>query len=88
MLELILCSLITVLPDYLYRRYRQGKIWGEQITFFTMWYELRWGITACLILTVSLITVVFYYHPSTTNAGLYFRTIPLLPEGGGRVEEV
>jgi multidrug resistance efflux pump len=32
--------------------------------------------------------VVFYYHPSTTNAGPYFRTIPLLPEGGGRVEEV
>jgi len=88
MLELILCSLITVLPDYLFRRYRQGKHWGNQITFFTMWYELRWGVTACLILTISLITVVFYYHPSTTNAGPYFRTIPLLPEGGGRVEEV
>jgi len=88
MLELILCSLVTVLPDYLFRRYRQGKRWGDQITFFTMWYELRWGITACLILTVSFITVVFYYHPSTTNAGPYFRTIPLLPAGGGRVEEV
>jgi multidrug resistance efflux pump len=88
MLELILCSLITVLPDYLYRRHREGKRWGDQITFFTMWYELRWGITACLILTVALITIVFYYHPSTTNAGPYFRTIPLLPEGGGRVEEV
>ena len=88
MLELILCSLITVLPDYLFRRHAQGKRWGDQITFFTMWYELRWGITACLILTVSLITVVFYYHPSTTNAGPYFRTIPLLPEGGGRVEDV
>ncbi len=88
MLELILCSLVTVLPDYLYRRYREGKRWGDQITFFTMWYELRWGITACLILTVALITIVFYYHPSTTNAGPYFRTIPLLPEGGGRVEEV
>ncbi len=88
MLELILCSLITVLPDYLYRRYREGKRWGDQITFFTMWYELRWGITACLMLTVTLITIVFYYHPSTTNAGLYFRTIPLLPEGGGRVEEI
>lgn len=88
MLELILCSLVTVLPDYLFRRYRQGKSWGDQITFFTMWYELRWGITACLILTVSLITVVFYFHPSTTNAGPYFRTIPLLPEGGGRVEQV
>ena len=88
MLELILCSLVTVLPDYLFRRYRQGKRWGDQITFFTMWYEVRGGITACLILTVSFITVVFYYHPSTTNAGPYFRTIPLLPEGGGRVEEV
>jgi len=88
MLELILCSLVTVLPDYLYRRRREGKRWGDQITFFTMWYELRWGITACLILTVALITIVFYYHPSTTNAGPYFRTIPLLPEGGGRVEEV
>jgi hypothetical protein len=74
MLELILCSLITVLPDYLYRRHREGKRWGDQITFFTMWYELRWGITACLILTVALITIVFYYHPSTTNAGPYFRT--------------
>jgi multidrug resistance efflux pump len=88
MLELILCSLVTVLPDYLYRRHREGKRWGDQITFFTMWYELRWGITACLILTVALITIVFYFHPSTTNAGPYFRTIPLLPEGGGRVEEV
>ena len=72
MLELILCSLITVLPDYLYRRYAQGMTWGVEITFFTMWYELRWGITACLILTISLITLVFYYHPSTTNAAPFF----------------
>ncbi len=88
MLELIFCSLVTVLPDYLFRRYRQGKRWGAEINFFTMWYELRWGITACLVLTVTLITVVFYFHPSTTNAGPYFRTIPILPEGGGRVEEI
>lgn len=88
MLELIFCSLVTVLPDYLFRRYHQGKRWGAEINFFTMWYELRWGITACLVLTVTLITVVFYFHPSTTNAGPYFRTIPILPEGGGRVEEI
>jgi multidrug resistance efflux pump len=88
MLELIFCSLVTVLPDYLFRRYRQGKRWGHEINFFTVWYELRWGITACLVLTVTLITVVFYFHPSTTNAGPYFRTIPILPEGGGRVEDV
>ena len=88
MLELILCSLFTVLPDYLFRRYRHGKRWGHEITFFTVWYELRIGITACFVLTISFITVVFYFHPSTTNAGPYFRTIPLLPQGGGLVEEV
>ena len=64
MLELIFCSLVTVLPDFLFRRYHQGKRWGVEINFFTMWYELRWGITACLVLTVTLITVVFYFHPS------------------------
>ena len=26
MLELLLCSLLTIFPDYLYRRYRQGKV--------------------------------------------------------------
>jgi multidrug resistance efflux pump len=46
------------------------------------------GITACLILTVSLITVIFYNHPSTTNVTLFFRTVPILPETNGRVAEV
>ncbi len=88
MFEVILCSLFTILPDYLYRRYRQGMRWGKEITFFTMWYELRWGITACAILTISLITLVFFYHPSTTNATPMFRTISILPEGSGRVKHV
>jgi len=88
MLEFLLCSLITILPDYLIRRYTQGKRWGEEITFFTMWYELRWGITACVLLTVILITMIFYYHPSTTNASPFFRTVTILPETGGRVDEV
>ena len=88
MIEFILCSLITILPDYLIRRYAQGKRWGEEVTFFTMWYELRWGITACLILTIALITLIFYYHPSTTNASPFFRTVTILPETAGRVEDV
>ncbi|OKO83535.1 biotin/lipoyl-binding protein [Bradyrhizobium sp. NAS96.2] len=88
MLELMICSLVTILPDYLYRRYRQGKRFGKEITFFSVWYELRWGITGCLMLTVSLITMIFYFHPSTTSAALYFRTVPILPEGSGRVVEV
>jgi multidrug resistance efflux pump len=53
-----------------------------------VWFELRWGITACLILTVCLITTVFYNHPSTSNVTLFFRTVPILPETNGRVAEV
>ncbi|WP_271893966.1 HlyD family secretion protein [Candidatus Phyllobacterium onerii] len=88
MFELLLCSLLTVFPDYLYRRYAQGKRIGREITLFTVWYELRWGITACLLLTVSLITLVFYYHPSTKNVTAIFRTVTILPETVGRVAEV
>jgi multidrug resistance efflux pump len=88
MFELMFCSLLTILPDYLYRRYAQGKRFGKEITFFSVWYELRWGITGCLMLTVSLITMIFYFHPTTDSATLYFRTVPILPEGSGRVAEV
>ena len=88
MLELMFCSLLTIVPDYLFRRYAQGKRFGKEITFFSVWFELRWGITACVILTVCLITVIFYNHPSTTNATLYFRTVPILPETNGRVAEI
>lgn len=88
MLEVLLCSLITILPDYLFRKYRQGKTWGKEITFFTMWYELRWGISACIILSISLVTLIFYYHPSTTNATPMFRTVSIMPEQSGRVQHV
>jgi multidrug resistance efflux pump len=88
MLELLLCSIFTILPDYLYRRYRQGKRFGKEITLFSVWFELRWGITTCLILAVCLITAVFYNHPSTTNVTLFFRTVPIVPETIGRVAEI
>jgi len=88
MFELMFCSLLTIVPDYLFRRYVQGKRFGKEITFFSIWYELRWGITGCLMLTVSLITMIFYFHPATDSATLYFRTVPILPEGSGRVAEV
>ena len=88
MLELIICSVLTILPDYLYRRYVQGKRIGKEITFFSVWFELRYGIVGCLMLTVSLITLIFYFHPSTSTATLYFRTVPILSEGVGRVAEV
>jgi multidrug resistance efflux pump len=88
MLELLFCSLLTVFPDYLYRRYVQGKRIGKEINFYSVWFELRWGITSCVILTVTLIMVIFYNHPSTTNATLFFRTVPILPETVGRVAEI
>lgn len=88
MLELLFCSVLTILPDYLYRRYGQGKRLGKEITLYTVWFELRWGIILCLMLTIGLITTVFYNHPATTNATAYFRTIPILPEINGRVAEV
>jgi len=88
MLELLLCSTLTILPDYLYRRYAQGKRFGKEITLYSVWFELRWGITLCLMLTVGLITVVFYNHPSTTSANTLFRAVPIISESTGRVAEV
>ncbi len=88
MLEFLLCSLVTIFPDYLFRRFAQGKRWGKELNFYTMWFELRWGLTACLLLTVALITVIFYYHPSTKTATPFFRTLTILPEVNGRVDEV
>jgi multidrug resistance efflux pump len=88
MLELMLCSMLTIFPDYLYRRYVQHKRIGYEINLYTMWYELRWGISACLLLTISLITLIFYFHPSTKSVTAVFRTVTILPEAVGRVDEV
>ncbi len=88
MLELLFCSMLTLLPDYLFRRFVQGKRLGKEITLYSVWFELRWGITTCLMLTVMLILIVFYNHPATSNVTLFYRTIPILPEINGRVAEV
>lgn len=88
MLELLVCALFTIVPDYLYRRYGQGKRLGKEITLFSVWFELRWGIVTCVMLTVGLITVIFYNHPSTTSATVFFRSVPIIPEINGRVAQV
>lgn len=36
MIETFLCALVTVLPDFLFRRFVQGKRIGHEITLFTM----------------------------------------------------
>ncbi|MEQ8287238.1 HlyD family secretion protein [Thalassospira sp.] len=88
MFELLLCSIFTILPDYLFRRFRQGKRLGKEITLFSVWYELRYGIVACAILTISLITLIFYFHPSSQNVASFYRTLTILPEKNGRVVEI
>ena len=88
MLELLVCALFTIVPDYLYRRYGQGRRLGKEITFYSVWFELRWGIVTCVMLTVGLITVIFYNHPSTTSATVFFRSVPIIPEINGRVAQV
>ena len=88
MLELLVCALFTLVPDYLYRRYGQGKRLGKEITLYSAWFELRWGIVTCVMLTVGLITVIFYNHPSTTSATVFFRSVPIIPEINGRVAQV
>ena len=88
MIELFLCSIVTIFPDFLIRRFVQGKKLGREITIYSVWFELRYGITACLVLTVCLFTLILYFHPSTSSAVSFYRTVPVLPEGGGRVDEV
>jgi multidrug resistance efflux pump len=88
MIEIFICSLLTIFPDYLFRRYVQNKRIGREITIFSVWFELRWGITVCIVLAVCLITLIFYNHPSTTNVTLFFRTVPIISETTGRVAEV
>ena len=88
MIELLFSALITILPDYLYRRHKQGKRLGYEINFYNFWYELRWGITFCVVLATTLLTVIFYYHPTATNVTSLFRTVTILSDMPGRVEYV
>ena len=44
MLELLLCSMSLLFPDYLFRRDVQGKKLGGEINFYSVWFELRWGL--------------------------------------------
>jgi len=84
MLALLLCSLITFFPDYLYRT----RIQRKSLTIYTFWYELKWGISSCLVLSVALLTLLVYFHPSSANAGTVFRALAMMPEGGGRVDQI
>src|SRR5215212_7543987 len=88
MLELIVCALFTIFPDYLYRRYVQGKRIGREINLYSVWFELRWGIVSCVLLTIGLITMIFYFHPATSYANAVFRSVPIMPETNGRVAEI
>lgn len=88
MFEFLISASLTILPDYLFRHYYQGKRWGHELTLYSVWFELRWGITGCALMTLTLITMVFYFHPGSTNVSSFFRTVTILPVTPGRVDEV
>ena len=75
MLELLLCSMLTILPDYLYRRLVQGKRLGKEITFFSVWFELRWGIV------VLPDAHDFAHHPDLLFPPVDQLGDPVLPDG-------
>jgi len=58
--------LLTVFPDYLFRRYAQGKRIGREINLYTMCNELRWALPRAGA-DRFVDNPVFYYHPSTKN---------------------
>jgi hypothetical protein len=35
--------MLTIVPDFLFRRFIQGKRLGHEINLFMVWFELRWG---------------------------------------------
>jgi len=51
----LISALVTILPDYLYRRYGQGKRPGKEITLQNFWYELRWGLSGFVVLTLMIL---------------------------------
>jgi len=65
MFELMICSLLTILPRLsLPTAMPQNKRFGQEITFlFGSGTSSDWGIVGCLMLTISLITMIFYFHP-------------------------
>ncbi|GLS34080.1 hypothetical protein SAMN04488498_107189 [Mesorhizobium albiziae] len=53
MIEVLLRSVLAILPDFLIRRFVQGKRIGREITLYPVWYELRYAIATCLMLTIT-----------------------------------
>ena len=83
MIEMFLCSLVTILPDFLVRRFVQGKKLGREITIYSIWFELRYGITACLVLTICLFTLILYSTPRHPARYHFIAPSPFSPRAGG-----
>lgn len=67
MLEVFACFFVTVLPTYLFRHFVQGKRHGKEINISSIWYELRWGISAWVVLSMALI---FFNRPSAPDVAV------------------
>lgn len=66
----------------------QGKRIGHEITFFSIWCELPWGLVTCFIAATMVITILLCFHPSATAVASCFRTVTILPGAGRHVAEI
>ncbi len=87
MLSLVVAALVTILPDYLYRRYRQNKRLGHEITRANFWHELRWGLSAWAALTLVFWIVGGSDEPSVPDlATLPHDALPFFIAGPGQTD--
>ena len=88
MLELMLCSLLTILPDYLYRRYRAGQApRPRDHALFRLVRAAVWHRR--LPDAHGLADHDDLLFSSLDHVGdVVLRTVPIMPEVTGRVAEV
>ena len=88
MIEVLLCSVVTILPDFLVSPFRAGK--AARTRDHALFGLVRAALRHNRLPGADdlLLTLILYFHPSTSSAVSFFRTVPILPEGSGRVEEV
>ncbi len=75
MLEFLICSLLTIFPDYLFRRYVQGK--ANRPRDQSLFDVVRASLRHHRLRDPHRIAdpMIFYFHPSTSNVTAIFRTI-------------
>ena len=88
MLELLFCSLFTRRPGLFVQTLCPRKADRPRDHDFFGWIRIKVWHHCMPDVDGTLITMVFYFHPSTTNAVSLFRAVPIVPETNGRVAQI